>query len=122
MYPILYCGGVQLPSPTQISEGNTKVWSENTGRSVTAKMIGDIKALKNKLTITWEVLTLEQVNLLKQCFNDINNPFKGFRFDWNDGTNYCSFQHYSGDLSLEFLGCVDGVPYWRTVSVDIIEQ
>lgn len=122
MYPILYCGGVQLPSPTQISEGNTKVWSENTGRAVTAKMIGDIKALKNKITITWEVLPLEKVNILKQCFNDIDNPFKEFRIDWSDGENYCTFQHYSGDLSLEFLGCPNDVPTWRTVTVDVIEQ
>lgn len=111
-------GNVELPSPVSISIGSEIIWSSNTGRISTGKMIGDIIAEKETLSITWEFLA-------KGDYDRIKDSLKaGF---WPliinvDGEPY-QITTYRGTLTRVPMGKLsDGYYYYRSVSVDIVEQ
>lgn len=109
---------VALPAPVQITAGNEIIWSSNTGRSSTGKMVGDVIAEKQTLTVTWGILTSAQFNLIKA------NLKAGF-FILNvnvDGTPV-SLSRYRGTLTSEPMGQLgDGKYYYRSASTDIVQQ
>ncbi len=109
---------VELPAPVSISIGSEILWSSNTGRISSGKMIGDVIAQKETLNITWGILTSDQKNLIK---NSLVAGF--FPITVNvDGIPY-TIQAYRGTLTSEPIGQLsDGKYYYRTVSTDIVEQ
>lgn len=114
---IIKVNNIALPSPTQISSGEELIWSSSTGRADNGLMIGDIIAEKQTMSITWEYLTKAQKNLIKK-------NLKGFfpiKIIFDDET--VTLTSYRGTLTSEHLGYIgDGIYYFKTVSVELIEQ
>lgn len=122
MYLEIYGDGVLLPSPSSISIGDELVWSSNTGRSVTAEMIGDIIANKSTLTITWRMLSYSAINIIKNNVSDISNPFKNVTLKTNTGDVLLSFTGYRSTLAIDSIFTVGKEVYASTITTDIIQQ
>lgn len=115
---VLKAGTVELPCPVSISSSDEIIWSSNTGRSTSGKMAGDIIAEKKNLDIKWEYLSEDDVGLIKR---NLSAGF--FPLTFRDDGMEITIQSYRGTLSKEHLGYVgDGTYYYRSVSVQIIEQ
>lgn len=114
---IISAGGVVLPAPVSMSVADQIIWSSATGRSADGTMVGDVIAEKKTVEISWGILTESQYLLIKQ--NLVSGFFPvSFRDDGVDVT----ISSYRGDLKREVLGWLGEVYYYRSVSVNIIQQ
>lgn len=109
---------IELPAPSTISVGSEIIWSANTGRTSTGKMVGDVIAEKDTLQITWEYLVTSEKNKIK---DNLSPGFFTLKINI-DGTDE-EITVYRGTLTSEAIGQLsDGLFYYRSVSVDIVEQ
>lgn len=115
---ILSAGGVVLPAPTELSVNDEIIWSSNTGRVSSGLMVGDVVAEKKNLSIKWGILTESEVALIASKLTPGFLPLT-FRDNGADIT----ISSYRGTLQKEALGYIgDGIFYYRSVSVSIIQQ
>lgn len=120
-----YANGVLLPSPTNLSEGRNKIWSDNSGRSVTAKMIGDILAKKKKFSITWECLKHSQLQIIEDNLSTIEHPFINFRIQNSETKeDYCDIMIYDGTLNIDYGSAYfyDGELTYPKVTDELVQQ
>lgn len=115
---ILQAGGIDLPAPTSISANDELIWSSDTGRTLTGKMIGNVVAEKKNVSIKWSMLTEGEVAKIKK------NLVRGsFPFRFRDNGETITINAYRGTISKEQLGDIgDGNFYYKSVSVDIIQR
>lgn len=111
-------GNVELPAPTTISIGSEIIWSSNTGRISTGKMIGDVIAEKEKLSVSWEKITKAQYDTIR---DSLKSGFWPLIIDV-DGEPY-QINSYRGTLTrVPMPKNGDGIYYYRSVDVEIVEQ
>ncbi|MGN0299235.1 MAG: hypothetical protein ACI4C1_08670 [Lachnospiraceae bacterium] len=114
---ILTAGETVLPAPVQLSVGNEIIWSSNTGRGANGIMVGDVVAEKHKLKVTWGILTASELALIK------SKLATGFiLITFQDCGASITISAYRGTLEKEYLGCFAGVEYYKSASVEIVEQ
>ena len=106
--------GIRLASPVEITAADEIIWSSSTGRSASGIMAGDIIAAKRNISINWGVLTQVELNQIKNALS---------------GTFYpCvilgeTLTVYRGTLQYNLLGTLsDGVTYYKSASVSLIQQ
>lgn len=78
--------GVVLPAPAQdgIQIKPEPIWSDNAGRTSTCYFVGDIRAVKTTLSISWGTLTYEQAEKIRSAFTHLGKPF--FSLTYTDDT------------------------------------
>lgn len=115
---ILWSGSKILPAPVSLSVNDEIIWTSDTGRTLAGYMVGDPVAEKKTVSIKWGVLTEQQEVLIK------NTLVPGyFPFSFHDDGIDVTIQSYRGTLSKEQLGWLsDGIFYYKSVSVDIIQR
>ena len=115
---ILKCGDIVLPGPETMSINNELLWNSATGRTISGRMAGDIISEFKTLNITWGRLTEEQYLLIR------NNLVAGFfPVMFHDDGLDLEITFYRGTLTCDPIGYLDdGVYYYRSASVDIIQQ
>lgn len=115
---ILQRGTASLPSPTSISINNEIIWSSNTGRIATSgKMVGDVVANKETISIAWGVLTQAQLDVIEN-----NLPGGFFEITINLGKSH-TVTVYRGTIATSYLGKLqDGIHYYKSATVDLIQQ
>lgn len=114
----LVAGSVALPEPTEISTGDEIIWSSNTGRVADGSMAGDVVAEKQTINIKWGILTESEVATIKSSLAPGFWPIT-----FRDAGISLTISAYRGTLTKEHLGYIgDGVYYYRSVSVSIIQQ
>lgn len=109
--------GTTLPAPTSINSGDEIIWSDDTGRSATGKMIGDVIADKKTLDITWEMLTESQASTIK---SKLASGF--FTVSFRDYGNTVSITAYRSTLQKQHFGYIGNTYYYRSVTVSIVQQ
>ncbi len=114
---VIKAGSVTLPSPDTISTSEEIIWSANTGRSSTGKMIGDVIAEKITFAISWGVLTKSQRDLIRSNLQSGFHPFTIIE----DGTP-TTIDAYRSNITAEILGTFGGVTYYKGMTVSIIQQ
>lgn len=118
MADILKSGSTVLPSPTSISVNDEIIWSSDTGRLIDGTMAGDVIAEKKTISIKWGILTEADVALIK---NTLAAGF--FPFTFRDDGISITIESYRGTLTKQHLGYIgDGIYYYKSVSVDIIQR
>lgn len=118
MAAILMAGAVELPCPVSLSVNDEIIWSNNTGRTASGDMTGDVIGEKKNLEIQWGVLPESEVKKIKDNFQTGFFPLT-FRDDGVDVT----ISTYRGTLTKEHLGYAgDGIYYYRSVSASVIQQ
>lgn len=118
MDAILKSGDTVLPAPVSLTVNDEIIWTSDTGRTLSGYMIGDVLATKKKLGIQWGILTEDEVLLIK------NTLIAGFMpLTFHDDGMDMTIEAYRGTMSKEQLGYLgDGIFYYRSVSVDVIER
>lgn len=117
----LYVDDVQLRTPRLdgIKVTQNKIWSANTGRlELTAKMVGTIVAVKQKLEISWPEMTMAEVNTIEAIVS-ATNPWHTLKYvDMTGQTK--ELEVYFGDPSYTIRSpAMDRV---NNVSVSAIER
>ena len=114
---VIKVGQHELPSPVELSTADEIIWSSNTGRSATGKMIGDVVAEKKTFEIRWGVLTKSQKDVIAQR---LTSGFVSFQvvIDGNSTT----IDVYRGTLNASLLGTYGGVTYYKEASVSVVQQ
>jgi hypothetical protein len=54
---IIWSGNTTLPAPTSLSVNDEIIWSSDTGRTLSGRMVGDPVAQKKTVSLKWEYLT-----------------------------------------------------------------
>lgn len=115
---ILKSGSTVLPAPVSISVNDEIIWSSDAGRLIDGTMAGDIIAEKKTLSIKWEYLTETEIALIK---NTLVAGF--FPFTFRDDGILITIESYRGTLTKQHLGYIgDGIYYYRSASIDIIQR
>ena len=115
---ILWSGSTVLPAPVSLSVNDEIIWISDAGRTLAGYMVGDPVAEKKTVSLKWGVLTEPQEVLIN------NTLVPGyFPFSFHDDGIDVTIQSYRGTLSKEQLGWLsDGIFYYKSVSVDIIQR
>lgn len=118
MDKILWSGNTTLPAPTSLSVDDELIWTSDTGRTLAGYMVGDVVAEKKTVSIKWEFITETEVKIIK---NTLISGF--FPFSFHDDGIDMTIECYRGTISKEHLGKLgDGMYYYRSVSVDIVQR
>lgn len=119
----LTINGVAMPQPALegVTISTEKVWSANTGRTASGKMVGSIIAKKTTIKIKWPVLTPEQVSIIENAVSDLSQPFVPVQYTDMCG-NRVSKTVYFGTPSYTVYSWADGLKLVKDTSVDGIEQ
>lgn len=109
---------VKLPAPDTITLNNEIIWSSNTGRSATGKMIGDVIGEKNTLAINWGGIREES------AYKKIRHALVAGFFPIKVEVDSEPFvlQVYRGTLSAMPRGKIGSTYYYSSISVEIVEQ
>ncbi|MCD7881483.1 MAG: hypothetical protein LUG47_07470 [Clostridiales bacterium] len=119
----LTINGVSMPDPALegVTISTEKVWSANTGRTASGKMVGSIIATKTTIKIKWPVLTTDQIALIEGAVSDPDNPFVPVSY-----TDMCGETVertvYFGTPSYTLYSWADGLTLVKDASVEGIEQ
>ena len=116
-YPTIQANGVTLPSPDEIKIADEIIWSANTGRCTTGKMIGDVVAEKRTIDIQWGIIPYSDYKIIKTNIKSGFNPFKLVL-----GGENITITAYRGTLSAGSIIHAGGVTYSKGASVTIIQQ
>ncbi len=120
-YIDIYAGSTKtkLPSPSTLKVDNEIIWSSNTGRTSTGKMVGDVIAEKTTVDITWECIRDADLKTIKTC---LKAGF--FDFYLPDCGELVKITVYRGTISAEDRGELgDGLGHWyKTVTCSVIQQ
>lgn len=115
---ILKAGSVVLPAPVQISVDDEIIWTSDTGRTLSAWMVGDVIAEKKNVKIDWGILEEKEAAVIRKYLTTGFYPVT-FRDDGVDIT----IQVYRGTMSKVQLGDIgDGGFWYKSVSVSLIER
>jgi hypothetical protein len=95
----LYIDSTKMPPPARegIQTGNEIIWSENAGRTASCLFVGDVRAVKKTLTITWNELTYSEVSTIKNHISRVGHPWVRVEYTDIDGDNQ-SFDGYTEGL------------------------
>lgn len=115
---VLKANGTSLPAPVKISSSDELIWSANTGRSASGKMLGSVVAGKKTVEIAWGILSAEQVSTI---MSSLSSTFFPLVFLENGAST--SLTVYRGAVKKEHMGYIgDGVYYYRSVSVSLVQR
>ncbi len=115
---ILWSGGTALPAPVSISVNDEIIWTSGTGRTLSGYMVGDVVAEKKNVSIKWGILTEADAALIKRV---LCTGF--FPFSFHDDGVDLTISAYRGTMAKEQLGWLgDGIFYYRSASVDVIQR
>lgn len=119
----LYINGTRMPDPALegVTISREKIWSANTGRTGTGKMVGTVVAIKTTIKIKWPILTPAQVATIEAAVSDISTPFSTITYTDATGSTVTKTVYF-GTPSYTIYSWANGTQYIRDASVDAIEQ
>ncbi len=112
----------KMPPPAKegINDGDNLIWSDNAGRTANGNFVGDIKAVKKSITITWNVLTYTEFLTIKNAISRLGTPFIKIKYTGTDGDVHI-YKGYTEGIK----GTIDtytGNGKVKGVSVNFVEQ
>lgn len=119
----LIINGVTMPDPAfeGVNVKSEKIWSADTGRTASGRMVGTIVGIKTTISIKWNALTPAQVAVIEAAVSDSAHPFVPIAYTDMTG-NRVTKTVYFGTPSYNLYSYADGIQYVTDVSVDGIEQ
>ncbi len=119
----LYINGTRMPAPKHqgVTISTEKVWSADTGRTASGKMVGTLIATKTKVKLEWPPLTMAEVALIEAAVSNANSPFVPMRYTDMTGQTVTKTVYF-GTPTYTMYSWAAGIQYVTDVSVDAIEQ
>jgi len=118
----IYIDGTKLPVPPKdgVSMSREPIWSSNAGRTADCTFVGDIKAWKWNISISWGKLSLAEVAVIRGAFSTLSKPYFNITFTDDTGSRrtikaYSTSPKGTVQVYQNTDGSVSGV------SVDIVE-
>lgn len=122
----LWIRGTQVAEPAKggVQITDEPVWGENTARNVnTGLMVGDIKAWKKTVQITWPPLTFAQAKqILDQIKVTGSSPFYKIKYYDTSTSSLTEITVYSGNLQRTVESISNAYKRQTGVTVTFIEQ
>lgn len=116
----LYIGGVAMPTPSKVDRQLEKIWSEDTGRAASGKLLGTLVAEKTKLSLSWSCLTFAQAETLRAAV--AGTEFVELAITGYNGTIQ-TYTGYFGELSAgDYSWASPGLRVVTDVSLSFVEQ
>lgn len=114
--------GELMPDPKLdgISFGTEKIWSKNTGRTSSTKMVGDIKGIKKTISIEFPALKREDIDKLEGVLNNTEKPF--FECEIFNGETTFKKTVYAAAPSYKLYSAVDGIRLFTGYKINLVEQ
>ena len=118
----LYIGGVKMPTPAieGVTVSREKIWSSDTGRTASGKLVGTIVSIKTKVSIKWPSLTMAQVKTIEDAVSTATE-FLTIRFTDMTGTTK-TYTGYLSSPTYTIYSYADGMQWVNGASVDFVEQ
>ncbi len=84
----IYVDGTKLPVPPKdgVSMSREPIWSSNAGRTADCTFVGDIKAWKWNISISWGKLSLAEVAVIRGAFTTLGKPYFNISITDDTGT------------------------------------
>lgn len=119
----LKINGVQVKAPKVggITRKPEKIWSSNTGRAASTRMVGTIKGIKKTLSIAWPPMTQEERDLIEEQISNVSKPFVPVEITEPDGS-VMTFECYFGTPSFKEWDLIGGQWCCTDGKVDAIER
>jgi len=117
----LYFGSTPIKAPTTVRLGNEKIWSQNTNRTASGLMVGDIIAIKKTIHIEWANLTPEETAAINDFISNAGSAFFNVTFPDETFTEVTKTV-YAGTPTYEQWGWDERRQLCRLIAVDLIEQ
>lgn len=118
----LKLNNILMPPPKVegVTFGFEKIWSKNTGRASSTKMVGDIKGIKKTISIEFPPLGGSEIEKLQSVLNNKNLPF--FPIELYDGEELFEATVYAATPSYKLYSTVDGLRIYTGYKIDLVEQ
>lgn len=115
--------GVTLPPPAVdgITITPEAIWSNNAGRTSSCEFVGDIRAVKTTLSISWNNLTYADVKKIRAAFTHFGKPFFNITFTDDTGTRQ-TVRCYSTLPSSSIHTYRDSAGNVTGMAVDIVQK
>lgn len=119
----LYINGAKMPTPAKegVTTSSDKLWSSDTGRSASGKMLGTIVAIKQTIKIKWPPLSPDEIGLIEKAVSSVDTPFVPITYTDATGKTVTKTVYF-GTPTYTWYSWANGVQYIKDVSVDAIEQ
>lgn len=119
----LTINGVPMPDPAieGVTVSTEKVWSANTGRTASGRMVGSIIATKTTVKLKWPVLTRAQAAVIESAVSDSAHPFVPIAYTDMTGQRV-EKTVYFGTPTYTLYSWADGLQLVKDVSVEGIER
>lgn len=114
--------GYRIPVPDEngFKRTKNKLWSSNTGRSASGKMLGDIIAVKYSLEFLWAKLTAAQITSLEAAVG--TDAFFTVVFPKEGTGAKLTRNFYAADMTYDTKKYENGKEIYSDVSLQLIEQ
>ena len=110
-----------MPAPTSVNFVNNKIWSQNTGRTASCKMVGDIIGIKKTISLQWANLSPDEITLINKYINSRLNSF--FKVEiLNEEFQPKTYRVYAADPAYETWGWDKNRRLCKVLTVELIEQ
>ncbi len=115
-----WINGVLVKAPFKINITKNKLWSEGSGRSLTGKWLGSIKARKYKLEVAWRQLSDAEAKTISNVIDaDDFFPVKFWDPDTND---YKTITCYSSDPDFDVYSYNEKYKTYKGINCSFVEQ
>ena len=112
---------VRAPKIGGITRKSEKVWSSNTGRTASTRMVGTILGIKKTVSISWPPLTQDEMELIEAQISNAASPFVTVVITLPDGGSE-SMECYFGTPSFKEWSYIGGQWMCTDAKVDAIER
>lgn len=122
-YTGLKFGGRDMPCPTEdgVKFTNEKIWSDNAGRTSACLMVGDIRAIKKTISISWANLKPAEVKRINEYISNVGVAFFEVTL-LNECFEESTYTVYAGTPTYETWGWDTNRQLCKMLAVDLIER
>ena len=112
-----------MPTPAEegVTVSSEKIWSQDTGRTSSGKMVGTIIGIKKTISIKWPPLTPSEVDTIESAVSDVNNPFTSLKYTDINGKTVTK-EVYFGTPTGTWDSWENGRQYVTDYTVNAIER
>ena len=120
---VLNIGGYVPPAPDKgsVNVGVMKVWSKNTKRTASAKMVGDIKAIKATLDMSWAKMRQEDLTKLDEKVSNTSQSFFDVTYVDQRGVQQTK-KFYADSMTYTRNFYCNGTIWYKDISLSLVEQ
>lgn len=112
---------VATPSHNGVVITDEPIWSSNTGRSSTGKMIGDIIAWKTTIAVSWPPLSFSAAEKIRDAVINAGPFFKIKYYDFKTDRMQ-EKTVYAGNIPRTLYSLAAGQQKYTDITITFIEQ